>query len=161
MKTEERLYRLLKIKEMKISFAESCTGGLACDRLVNVPGSSEVFEGGMCCYSNAMKQKLLGVKDFVLEKRGAVSADCALAMAKGVLKVFNSDIAVSVTGIAGPGGGTDEKPVGTVYIACVLKCGEQHIFRYRFSGGRRAVREKAAEEALGMAILAIFGSELQ
>lgn len=156
MKTENDLYHLLKAKNMKVSFAESCTGGMASSMLVNVPGSSEVFDGAVCCYSNDIKIRLLGVNERTLQKKGAVSADCALQMAKGALKLFGADIAVSVTGIAGPGGGTDEKPAGTVYIGCALKSGESYVCRYRFAGGRNTVRKKAAQEALHMAILAIL-----
>ena len=155
MRTEERLYHILKEKNMKISFAESCTGGLAASRLVSVAGSSAVFDGAVCCYANEVKQRLLGVKDWVLEKKGAVSADCALQMADGAIRLFGADIAVSVTGIAGPDGGTEEKPVGTVYMCCSIKDGDCFMWRYSFTGDRQAVREKAAEEALQMAILAL------
>jgi len=155
IRTEEKLFGLLNENGMKICFAESCTGGLVAERLVGVSGSSAVFDGAMCSYANAVKEKLLGVKPCVLEKRGAVSADCALQMAKGALALFGADIAVSTTGIAGPTGGTAEKPVGTVYICCAKKTGESYIWRYRFTGDRQTVREKAAEEALQMAILAI------
>lgn len=155
MRTEERLFNVLKEKNMKISFAESCTGGLVASRFVSVAGSSAVFDGAVCCYANEVKQRLLGVKDWVLEKRGAVSADCALQMADGAIKLFNADIAVSVTGIAGPDGGTEEKPVGTVYMCCSIKGGDVFMWRYNFVGDRQEIREKAAEEALQMALLAL------
>lgn len=107
--------KLLLSKEMKISFAESCTGGLLAQILTSVSGASQVFDMGVCAYANRIKQEFLGVPAQVLEEYGAVSAQTALWMARGIKKLSGADIGVSVTGIAGPTGGTKEKPVGTVY----------------------------------------------
>ena len=108
-------------KNLKIGFAESCTGGLNSDRITNIAGSSEVFMGSVICYSNQVKQALLGVQTATLEKHGAVSSACAEEMAQGLLKNLNLDFAVATTGIAGPGGGSADKPVGTVAIAIASK----------------------------------------
>ncbi len=155
MKTEEKLFEALKEKGLTITFAESCTAGLATAQLVSVPGSSLVFNGGVSCYSNIIKEKLLGVKPYVFENCGAVSATCALQMARGALNLLDADVAVSITGIAGPDGGTPEKPVGTVYISFVRTNGDAYTWRYHFVGERDEIREKAAEEAMQMALLAL------
>lgn len=112
----KKIYEYLKKERLKITFAESCTGGLLSKLMTDIPGASEVFDGGIVSYSNAVKNKFLGVEDDVLKKHGAVSAECAKQMAEGARRVFGADIAVSVTGLAGPGGESDEKPVGLVYI---------------------------------------------
>lgn len=156
MKTEQKLFDLLKEKGMTLCLAESCTGGLASSQMVSLPGSSAVFVGEVCSYSNIVKKKLLGVKPYVLEKCGAVSATCAAQMARGALELLGADVAVSITGVAGPDGGTANKPVGTVYISCAIKGDRQCTWRYNFSGDRQTVREKAAEEALQMAILMLM-----
>ena len=114
---EEVVGFLLREKGLTISTAESCTGGLVAATLVNVPGSSEYFKGSVVAYSNDVKEKLLGVKRETLENYGAVSAQTAREMALGVKELLNTDIALSTTGIAGPGGGTPEKPVGLTYFA--------------------------------------------
>lgn len=104
-------------RKLKVATAESCTGGLISKRITEIPGASNVFELGVCAYANSIKEKVLGVKRETLNKFGAVSKETALEMAKGVRKISNADIGVSSTGIAGPGGGTKEKPVGLVYVA--------------------------------------------
>lgn len=147
----EKLVALLKEKEKHITFAESCTGGLISGAVTSVPGSSEVYDGGLCSYSNAVKNRLLGVENAVLESVGAVSAECALRMASGAKALFGADIAVAVTGIAGPGGATPTKPVGTVYIACVTE-DKQVVKHCRFSGDRRLVRRKTVKVALETAM---------
>lgn len=114
---QEAIGSLLRLRGMTLATAESCTGGLIAHLITTVPGSSDYFVGSVVSYSNSVKHKLLGVSNEVLEKHGAVSQECALAMADGVRLLLGSDIAVSTTGIAGPGGGTPEKPVGLVYIA--------------------------------------------
>lgn len=116
----------LKEKKKTVAFAESCTGGLISKRLTDVPGASEVFGFGFCTYANEAKAKLLGVKPETLEKYGAVSSQTAEEMALGARLVSSSDIAVSVTGIAGPGGGTEEKPVGLVYMGIATENGVTH-----------------------------------
>lgn len=111
----------LKEKHMTVAFAESCTGGLISKRITDVPGASEVFGFGFCTYANEAKMKILGVKEETLAAHGAVSEETASEMAQGALKVSGADIAVAVTGIAGPGGGTPEKPVGLVYMGVATK----------------------------------------
>lgn len=113
---EELVVKLLAENGKKISFAESCTGGLLAKRITDISGSSEIFEMGCVTYANSVKEKLLGVKNETLEKYGAVSEQTAIEMAQGIQKLSGADIGVSVTGIAGPGGGTAEKPVGLAYI---------------------------------------------
>ena len=115
--------RLLRERKMTLAIAESCTGGLISHRITNVPGSSDYFLGGLVTYSNASKEELLGVSEEALKKFGAVSAEAAREMAQGLRTRLKSDLAVSVTGIAGPGGGSDEKPVGTVFMALASPSG--------------------------------------
>ena len=113
----------LKERHMTVAFAESCTGGLISKRITDVPGASEVFGFGFCTYANEAKMKILGVKEETLAAHGAVSEETASEMVQGALKVSGADIAVAVTGIAGPGGGTPEKPVGLVYMGVATKDG--------------------------------------
>jgi PncC family amidohydrolase len=110
--------QLLWQNNKKVAFAESCTGGLLSAAITTVPGSSKVFDVAVCAYANSIKSSLLGVEDSVLKTKGAVSSETAIQMANGIRKLANADYGISVTGIAGPEGGTDEKPVGTVYIGC-------------------------------------------
>lgn len=144
---EKAVEELLLANGLTLTCAESCTGGLLSARLVNVPGSSEVFRSGLVTYSNKAKRKLLGVKKSTLQKYGAVSARTAEEMAKGAANLSKCDVTVSVTGIAGPDGGTKEKPVGLVYIACNIK-GKVEVREYHFSGSRAKVRESAVSAAL-------------
>jgi nicotinamide-nucleotide amidase len=116
---EAAVGRLLSQSGLTVGTAESCTGGLIGHRLTDVPGSSDYFRGGIIAYSNEVKERVLGVSPATLETRGAVSAETALEMAHGARRVLSVDIAVSVTGIAGPGGGTAGKPVGLTYLAVV------------------------------------------
>ncbi|MFO8050688.1 MAG: nicotinamide-nucleotide amidohydrolase family protein [Thermoplasmatota archaeon] len=104
-------------KKIWLSTAESCTGGLISSRITDVPGASECFKGGVVSYSNWVKIEVLGVQESTLREYGAVSRECAREMSRGAMRVLGSDLSVAVTGIAGPGGGTREKPVGTVYIS--------------------------------------------
>ena len=131
----------------RLAVAESCTGGLVGTRLTEVPGSSEVFVGGVIAYDNALKSRVLGVPEGLLAEYGAVSEPVARAMAEGALGAFNVDAAVSVTGVAGPGGGSDEKPVGTVWIGCAL-AGTVEARRSMFVGTRHEIRARAAQAAL-------------
>lgn len=117
MKLEEKVVKLLKEKNLTFTCAESCTGGLIAKRITDVPGSSSVFECGVVSYSNRIKHEILGVKTQTLEKFGAVSEECAREMVSGVLALTRADIAVAVTGIAGPSSDGTDKPVGLVYIA--------------------------------------------
>jgi len=132
---EEELIYLLKQKNYNISTAESCTGGLIGKRFTDIPGSSEVYAGSITAYSNSIKTGLLNVQQSTLEKYGAVSEETAAEMVLGVRKLFNTDIGISVTGIAGPGGGTKDKPVGTVCFGFYIN--KELITRKEFFAGDR------------------------
>lgn len=144
---EEAVVELLRKYDLTVTTAESCTGGLLSARLINVPGVSEVFKSGRVTYSNKAKKKLLGVKKLSLDQYGAVSPNVAKEMAKGAVAAAKADVAVAVTGIAGPDGGTEQKPVGLVYIACSV-CGRTTVKEYCFSGNRSKVRENSVVAAL-------------
>ena len=146
---EQHVVGLLKRKKMTVATAESCTGGLVASTLINVPGASDVFNEGYITYSNESKQKILGVKKKTLKKDGAVSEACAAEMAKGAAKAADARAAVSVTGIAGPDGGTEEKPVGLVYIGCCID-GKVWVESYHMNGDRQKVREISVKKALDM-----------
>jgi nicotinamide-nucleotide amidase len=132
---------------MTLALAESCTGGLIGKKLTDVPGSSAYYLGGVVSYSNAVKEKILGVPSRDLLEHGAVSALVAEKMARGARQCLESDIGLSVTGIAGPGGGTDEKPVGTVFIG-LSTAGLCRSWRIQAIGGRDIVRHRSANQAL-------------
>lgn len=139
--------RLLARREW-LATAESCTGGLIAKTLTDIAGSSGWFERGVVSYSNLAKQQLLGVPETLLERFGAVSGETARAMAEGLLREAPVDWAISVTGIAGPGGGSDEKPVGTVWIAWARRGRDAQARLFRFDGDREAVREQTLQAAL-------------
>jgi nicotinamide-nucleotide amidase len=143
----ENVVRLFVAAGRTLSLAESCTGGLIAKLLTDVPGASAFFERGAVTYANSAKQEWLGVPDSILRELGAVSEDCALAMARGMRDAAGTDLALAVTGIAGPGGGTEEKPVGTVYLALATPEGVT-ARRFRFSGTRESVRLMAAHAGL-------------
>lgn len=146
-----QLLSLCREKQVKIVTAESCTGGLIAELLTEIPGSSDVFERGFITYSYESKTELLDVPQAMLLKHGAVSAEVAKAMAMGALAHSHGDIAVAVTGIAGPGGGTPQKPVGTVFIATASrKTKRAEAVRWSFTGKRSMVRSKSAGKALSM-----------
>ena len=147
MTLEEAVVSLLKEGGMSLTTVESCTGGLFTGRLVNVQGASEVLKQGFITYSNKSKRKLVGVKKLTLKEFGAVSEKTAREMAKGARMVTGSDVSVSITGLAGPDGGTEEKPVGLVYIAVAVK-DNMKVQEYRFSGNRAKIRESAVVAAL-------------
>lgn len=153
---EEKLGDLLRRKGMKIAVAESCTGGLIAKRITDIAGASDYFMVGITSYSNDAKERFLAVPPDMLIAKGAVSRDVAEAMAEGVRKAAGVDVGLSVTGIAGPGGGTAEKPVGTVYMGVSLK-GKTFTRRFFFEGDRSAIREATSEEALRLAIACIEG----
>lgn len=138
---------LLKEKKLKIALAESCTGGLAGKLLTDIPGSSEYFQGSFVVYNNILKRRILGVPKTILKKYGAVSEECALYMARGAKKKGKADVSISITGIAGPSGGTSEKPVGLVYIGIGLPKNRFHIHRFIFPGNRERIRERAVYQA--------------
>ncbi len=144
---ESKVAALLKEKKLTISTAESCTAGLLSFRLTSIPGSSEYFAGGLSSYSNDIKTGVLGVKEEVITRFGAVSEESAIGMAKACAEKFRTDIAISITGIAGPSGGSKEKPVGLVYIAIDYK-GETKTFKNMFGGSREVIRTRAAQTAL-------------
>lgn len=138
---------LLKKKGLKIATAESCSGGLLAAKLVNVPGASEVFSQGMVTYSNKAKRRLLGVKKSTLKQYGAVSKQTAKEMARGGAKAADTEVCVAITGIAGPSGGTKDKPVGLVYIGCYVN-GKVTVREYYFSGHRAKIRYNTVISAL-------------
>lgn len=144
---ESSVVDLLKENDLTLTTAESCTGGLFTARLVNVPGASDVLKEGFITYSNKAKRKYLGVKKSSLVKYGAVSKKVAEEMAKGGCFFTKADACVSITGIAGPGGQTEEKPVGLVYIGCCV-CGRTTVKEYRFTGERMKIRESSVAAAL-------------
>ena len=146
---EMSVVSLLEKNELTISTAESCTGGLLAGRIINVPGVSDVYKEGFITYTNKAKRKTLGVNKATLKKYGAVSAQSAREIALGAALEADSDVSVSVTGIAGPDGGTDEKPVGLVYIGVCVK-NKVHVEEFRFSGDRANVREQTVISALGL-----------
>ena len=144
---EKAVVDLLQANDLTVTCVESCTGGLLSARLINVPGVSDIYKSGVITYSNKSKRRFVGVKKTTLQRYGAVSEQTAEEMAKGAVLLTKADVSVAVTGIAGPDGGTEEKPVGLVYIACNVK-GKVTVKKYRFSGNRTKVRESAVSAAL-------------
>jgi len=145
----KRLLDVCRARGLKVATAESCTGGLVAGALTEIPGSSDVVERGFVVYSNAAKETMLGVPAAMLKRYGAVSAETAIAMAAGALKNSEADLTVSITGIAGPGGGSKQKPVGLVHFAAASRDGRS-LHRRRLFGkiGRRRVRERSVMQAL-------------
>ena len=155
----EEIILLLKERSCALALAESCTGGLIAKLLTDVPGASEVFPGGVVSYANQAKLDLLGVSAETLAKFGAVSAECASEMLRGAAERFHADCAIAVTGIAGPDGGTAEKPVGLVYIG--VRCFDQILVKEnRFRGSRAQVRERTAAVALNTLRRMLLGEKL-
>jgi PncC family amidohydrolase len=144
---ELQIGRLLRERGLKLSLAESCTGGLLGDRITNLPGSSEYFWGSLVTYAYEAKVAVLHVSWDTLNSKGAVSRQTVLEMARGARLALSTDIAVSVSGIAGPGGGTDEKPVGTTWICLVAADGEWTRL-FQFQGDRLQNKSSAADSAL-------------
>lgn len=149
MTLEEQVTEKLTACKQRLSTAESCTGGLMAARLTDLPGTSEIFVGGVVSYHNEVKENLLGVRNATLETFGAVSEETAIEMAEGVRKALNTEYGVGITGIAGPGGATPEKPVGLVYIAVAGPEGGE-VTRNVFDGDRTAVREQSVDKAFHM-----------
>lgn len=154
---EETVVELLKEKGKTVTTAESCTGGLVAGRLLNVPGASSIYMEGYITYSNEAKEKLLGVSHVTLEQYGAVSKETACEMAEGAAKAAGADLAISVTGIAGPDGGTKEKPVGLVYVGCYAD-GEARAYEFHFTGNRAKNRESTVAKALTILREALINS---
>ncbi len=143
-----RLSEELRAKKLRLATAESCTGGMIGAALTDLAGSSDIYEGGFITYSNELKTSLLGVQQQTLKAHGAVSEQTAGEMALSTLKRTDADIAISVTGIAGPGGGTTNKPVGLVYIAVVFKGRAPRIHKHLFEGSREDIRKETVKTAL-------------
>lgn len=157
MTLEMAVYELLKEHSLTVTTAESCTGGLLAGRLINVPGISEYLKEGYVTYSNEAKEKLLGVPAETLREYGAVSPQTAEAMAKGGAKAANADVCIAVTGVAGPDGGTKEKPVGLVYMSCYCR-GKLYTEKNQYTGSRGKIREYSVASALTLlrrAVLAL------
>jgi nicotinamide-nucleotide amidase len=153
-----RVLDLCRAKGLKLATTESCTGGLVAGALTEIAGASDVVECGFVVYSNAAKQAMLGVPAAVLERHGAVSRETAEAMAQGALERSSADIAVAVTGIAGPGGGSAEKPVGLVHLTAAARGGRRLHREKRYGdAGRRQVRLMSVAEALDMIELLASG----
>lgn len=149
----ERARGLLEIyrrKGLRVATAESCTGGLVAACITEIAGSSDVLDRGFVTYSNEAKMDMLGVPAAMLEAHGAVSAEVARAMAEGALAHSRADVAVAITGIAGPGGGSEQKPVGLVFMGVAKKGGATMIERHVFPGDRSGVRLASLERALGL-----------
>ena len=151
--TVSTIIQYLIAQHITISSAESCSGGLISKMITDIPGCSAIYPGGVCAYSNEMKMKWLNVKESTLKTHGAVSAETALEMAQGIRIVTNSDYSISTTGIAGPGGGSQEKPVGLVYIA-VVGPNYQQVEKLPLNPNiqltRAAIQQQAAEYAFQM-----------
>jgi len=152
---EQSVVDLLDKNSLTISTAESCTGGLISGRIINVPGASEIIKVGFVTYSNKAKRKYLGVKRTTLDKYGAVSAECAKEMVKGLIAQTKADVGLSATGIAGPDGGTEDKPVGLVYIGCSV-CGNVKVKELHLKGDRMQIRSQTVTEALNLLRMCIL-----
>ena len=154
----QKLKDLAVSRGVTIGAAESCTGGLVSSEITAIPGSSDYFVGAVVSYSNEVKNAELGVDASVLENYGAVSSECAALMASGACNALGADYAVSVTGVAGPGGGSSEKPVGTVWFGL---CGPYGVWTERclFDGDRGEVRRQSVDKALSMLVEALEGGE--
>ena len=137
----------LNAKGYRLALAESCTGGLIAHRITNVPGASQYLRGGIVAYSNEAKVSILGVQKEIIDSEGAVSEPVAKAMAEGVCERFGADLGIGVTGVAGPDGGTPDKPVGLVYIALAVP-GITQVERRIFSGDRAAIKQQTADRSL-------------
>ena len=148
---EENLVQALAEMGLTISTAESCTGGMVASTIVGVSGASHVYNEGFITYSNEAKTKYLNVSEEILENCGAVSEEVVKQMALGCRKVTSSDVAIATSGIAGPGGGTVEKPVGLVFVACAYK-DMVSVNQYKFEGDRTQIRYQATNEAIAMAM---------
>lgn len=150
----KEIVEILAKRGESVTFAESCTAGLVAATFCEVAGASEVFRGSVVSYANEVKRDFLGVSEAVLNSVGAVSRECVEMMAAGAAKAFKAELAVSVSGVAGPGGGTPAKPVGCVFIAVFYK-GQTRVVKCQFSGERQAVRSQSVQTALQTALLVL------
>lgn len=157
---EEVLATLLIEHKLNVAVAESCTGGRLAGRFTRLPGSSAFFMGGMVTYADDLKQKLLGVPPFVLKKAGAVSKDTALAMAVGLARVLDADYCLAITGLAGPGGGSPEKPIGLVHLALAGPGGVSHQECRFGDDGRDHIQERSVQAALWLLYSSLSGFEI-
>ncbi|MBU4033027.1 MAG: CinA family protein [Candidatus Thermoplasmatota archaeon] len=154
MNSAERLGTLLSSKCWTVAVAESCTGGLLASTITDVPGSSLYFLGGIIAYSNSTKTEILGVPTETMVKNGSVSDRTTVAMAIGAMNNFGCDFSIAISGIAGPSGGSEAKPIGTVFIAVATEDGEQ-VKTFTFKGTRQEIKARSVEAALGMACEAL------
>ncbi|MFP4472834.1 MAG: CinA family protein [Candidatus Omnitrophota bacterium] len=134
-------------KKLTLATAESCTGGMLAERITDVSGSSQIFAGGVVTYSNAAKSRVLGVPEDIINRKGAVSEDVAVAMARRVREIHNSHYGIGITGIAGPTGGSKHKPIGTVFVAFNTEL-ETFCLHFEFKGTREQIRRQATEYTL-------------
>jgi nicotinamide-nucleotide amidase len=146
---EEIVGYYLQMRSLKLAVAESCTGGMVAERITSVPGSSRFFLGGAVVYSNELKTLFADVPPLMIEAHGAVSKEVALALAENIREICNADIGLGITGIAGPTGGTEEKPVGLVYIA-VTDGNKHEVVQRRFPGDRERIRRWPSQQALDL-----------
>ena len=149
-KISQKIIRLLKKKRLKISFAESCTGGLLSSAITSISGSSKVFTLGLVTYSNQSKNRVLKIPKKIIRKHGTVSMQCCLSMINNLSKISKTNISVSITGIAGPNGGTKKKPVGLVYVG-IKKGNKIKIHKYLFKNkGRSYIQKATVRKSLGL-----------
>ena len=148
----KKVIDLLIKSELTVATAESCTGGWIGKTITDISGSSKVFRGGIIAYSNDVKIRLLGVPDAILSRYGAVSEETAVAMASGCLEKIDSDFSIAVTGIAGPGGGTSEKPVGTVHICVMNRNGLMKHRLFLLNGSRNKIRKQTVDNSMKMLV---------
>ena len=154
-KISQKIVRLLKKKKIKIAFAESCTGGMLSSTITSIRGSSKVFTMGLVTYSNQSKNSILKVPKQIIKKYGAVSIQCCLSMVNNLSKISESNIAVSITGIAGPSGGTRQKPVGLVYIG-IKKSNKVKVNKYLFKNkGRSYIQKATVKKSLELILSAL------
>lgn len=147
MKIEQLVAKTLKNRHKTLAVAESCSGGLLCHRLTNIPGSSNYFKLGIIAYADEFKNKLLNISEILIQAKGAVSKDVALLMAKNIRRLAKTDFGIGITGIAGPTGATKNKPVGLVYISAA-SYKKSIVKKYNFKGGRISIKLQAATHAL-------------
>lgn len=147
----EEIANLLTMHQKTLAVAESCTGGLLSNLITEMPGCSIYYQGGVIAYSNIAKIEVVGVPQECLRNHGSVSERTALAMADGVREALSADIGIAITGIAGPGGGTDEKPVGLVHMA-ITDLDNQEVKQFNFKGSRSEIKRLAVEEAINLCL---------